>query len=55
MRGQLPRVITGVLLVAILALYMVTYQVRATQVAVIKTFGRADQKDVVTEAGVGWK
>jgi membrane protease subunit HflC len=55
MRGQLPRVITGVLLVAILALYMVTYQVRATQVAVIKTFGRADPDDVVTAAGFGWK
>jgi membrane protease subunit HflC len=51
----LPSIITGVVLVAILALYMVAFQVRFTEVAVLKTFGRATPADVITRPGLYWK
>ncbi len=66
MNRSLPSLIAGALLVAVLALYMITYQVRFTQVAVMKTFGRSaapkyengklvDPGDVITEPGLYWK
>lgn len=55
MRRQLPTIIAGTLLTLILVLYMVTYEVRTTEVGILKTFGRADEADVIREAGFGWK
>jgi modulator of FtsH protease HflC len=56
MNRGLPSLIAGTLLVVILGLYMVTYQVRFTEVAVLKTFGKADPtKDVIKEPGLYWK
>ncbi len=55
MNKSLPSIITGVVLVVILALYMVTFQVRFTDVAVLKTFGKATEKDVIKEPGLYWK
>ena len=39
MNKSLPSIVTGIILVVILLLYMVTFQVRFTEVAVLKTFG----------------
>ena len=55
MRKQLPQIVAAIVLVGVLLLYMVTYQVRTTEVAILKTFGRADERDVITDAGFGWK
>jgi len=55
MRKQLPTIIVGVILMVILALHMVTFQVRTTEVAVRKTLGRAEQADVITKPGFRWK
>jgi membrane protease subunit HflC len=55
MRRQLPTIIAGTLLTLVLVLYMVTYEVRTTEVGILKTFGRADEADVIREAGFGWK
>lgn len=55
MRRQLPTIVAGTLLTLILVMYMVTYEVRTTEVGILKTFGRADESDVITEAGFGWK
>jgi membrane protease subunit HflC len=55
MNRRLPQVIAAIVLIAVLMLYMVTYEVRTTEVAILKTFGRADESDVITEAGFGWK
>ena len=61
MNRSLPSLIAGALLVAVLVLYMITFQVRFTQVAVVKTFGKSvapkfdeqgalvDPGDVITE------
>lgn len=56
MKRGLPSIVAGAVLVVILGLYMVTYQVRFTEVAVIKTFGKATpEKDVITNPGLYWK
>lgn len=55
MRKQMPSIIVGMILAVILGLYMVTFQVRTTEVAIKKTFGRADADDVITEPGFQWK
>ena len=61
MNRSLPSLITGVLLALLLVLYMVTFQVRSTEVAVVRTFGQArapqegDPGSVRTEAGLYWK
>jgi len=52
MKRSLPSMVAGVVLVLILGLYMVTYRVRSTEVAVVKTFGRATPESVVTESGL---
>ena len=41
MNRTLPSIIGGLAIIIILGLYMVTYQVRFNQVAVVRTFGRA--------------
>lgn len=55
MRKQLPQIVAAIILVGVLLLYMVTYQVRTTEVAILKTFGQADPNDTIREAGFGWK
>jgi modulator of FtsH protease HflC len=55
MKRSLPSLIAGTLLVVILGLYMVTYQVRFTERAVVKTFGKATEQNVITEPGLYWK
>lgn len=55
MNKSWPSIVTGVFLALILALYMVTFQVRFTEVAVVKTFGRATPADVIKTAGLYWK
>ncbi len=55
MKRSLPSMIAGVVLVLILGLYMITYQVRSTQVAVVKTFDEATRESVVREPGLKWK
>ncbi|UCG34478.1 MAG: protease modulator HflC [Phycisphaerales bacterium] len=55
MRKQLPSLIVGIILVITLGLYMVGFTVRTTEVAIIKTFGKATEQDVVREPGFRWK
>src|SRR4030042_1217330 len=55
MKRSLPSMIAGALLVLILLLYMITFQVRFTEVAVVRTFGRSNPDDVITEPGLRWK
>jgi len=43
---NLPSIIAAILLVAVLLLYMCSYQVRSTEVAIIKTFGEADETPI---------
>lgn len=47
MRRQLPTILAALVILVILVLYMVTYQVRTTEVAVLKTFGKAGPEDVI--------
>lgn len=54
MPSRLPSVLAAIVLVAVLGLYMCCFEVRATEVAVKKTFGDAD-KDPITEPGLYWK
>ncbi|MBI4578859.1 MAG: hypothetical protein HY718_04100, partial [Planctomycetes bacterium] len=55
-KRSLPSLVTGILLAVVLLLYMVTYQVRFTEVAVVRTFGRINQETGVnTEPGLYWK
>jgi len=56
LKRSLPSLITGVLLASILLLYMVTYQVRFTDVAVVRTFGHVNQTSgIKTAPGLYWK
>ena len=55
MRKQLPSLMVGLILVLTLGLYMVGFTVRTTEVAIIKTFGKAEPQDVITEPGFRWK
>lgn len=43
---SLPSIIAAVFLVTILVLYMCTFQVRSTEVAIIKTFGQAQRTPI---------
>jgi membrane protease subunit HflC len=47
----IPTVVTGFVLVVILVLYMVSYQVRFAEAAIVKRFGKADDASVVREPG----
>lgn len=51
MQSRLPSVLAGVLLVAILVVYMCSFQVRSTEVAIVKTFGEASENEVLTTPG----
>ena len=48
---SIPSIIAAVILVAVLVLYMCTYQVRSTEVAIIKTFGEADKEPIEVDEG----
>ena len=53
---NLPTIAAAVILVAALLAYMCTFQVRTTEVAVLKTFGKTDQtEDVIKEPGLKFK
>lgn len=52
MNKNLPSIVTGVILAVILVLYMVTFQVRFTEVAILRTFGRATPDSVIKEPGL---
>lgn len=51
-RIPLPTVITGVAIVLLLLIYMVTFQVRFNEVAVKVRMGRADESSIIREPGV---
>lgn len=52
---NLPTVLAAAALLIVLLLYMCSFQVRSTEVAVKKTFGDAKPEDVITEPGLYWK
>lgn len=56
MRRSLPSLVAGAALAVILVLYMVLFQVRYSEVAVVRTFGSINpEKDVIREPGFYWK
>ena len=63
MKRSLPSIIAGASIIVILVLYMITYQVRFNEVAVVRTFGEItppdpqthQSDDVITEPGLKWK
>lgn len=55
MSRSLPSLLTGMFLAAILLLYMITYQVRFTEVAVVRTWGKIGENSIKTEPGLYWK
>ncbi len=46
---SLPSIIAAIVLVAVLAFYMCTFQVRSTEVAIKKTFGEADEEPIAID------
>ena len=52
---NLPTVLAAAALLIVLLLYMCSFQVRTTEVAVEKTFGKANPQDVIKEPGLYWK
>ena len=56
MKRSWPSIVVGAVLATILILYMVTFQVRFSEVAVVRTFGQIDKdRGVIKEAGLYWK
>ncbi len=51
---NLPSILSAIALAAVFGLYMCTYQVRFTEVAIVKTFGKANQ-EAVKEPGLKFK
>ncbi|MCH7719382.1 MAG: protease modulator HflC [Planctomycetes bacterium] len=51
---NLPSILSAIALAAVFGLYMCTYQVRFTEVAIVKTFGKANQQ-AVKEPGLKFK
>lgn len=49
----MPSLLTGIFLAALLLLYMVTYTVRFTDIAVVRTFGKIST--IKTAPGLNWK
>jgi membrane protease subunit HflC len=49
------RLLIIILIVVVFLAFMVTYTVRFTEKAVVTTFGRADEKSVITEPGLRFK
>ena len=54
MPSRLPSILAGIALVVVLGLYMCCFQVRTTEMAVLKTFGRMSDEPI-TEAGLYWR
>lgn len=52
---NLPSVLAAGALLVVLLLYMCSFQVRSTEVAIKKTFGEADANSVIEEPGLNWK
>ena len=52
MKRSWPSIVVGAILAAILILYMVSFQVPTTQVAVNRTFGEIKQNGVLTATWV---
>jgi len=56
MKKNLPSIITGLFLAVILVLYMISFQVRSTEMAIVRTFGKATPDAVIKDAaGLYWK
>ncbi|HOW72365.1 MAG TPA: SPFH domain-containing protein [Phycisphaerae bacterium] len=55
MKRSWPSLISGALLASMLVLYMVTFQVRFSEVAVVRTFGQIKEGGVIKEPGLYWK
>lgn len=55
MKRSWPSLICGVVLAGMLILYMVTFQVRFTEIGIVRTFGKIREGDVVKDAGLYWK
>lgn len=47
--------VVAILIAVVLLSYMVTFQVRYDEVAVLTTFNRADPEDLVEDSGLHWK
>ena len=47
--------ISGAVLASMLVLYMVTFQVRFSEVAVVRTFGQIKEGGIIKEPGLYWK
>lgn len=54
-RFSLPTIITATLLIVLFGIYLVTFQVRFSQVVVRVTLGKADENSVVDKPGVYFK
>lgn len=52
---SLPSLLTGLFLAGILLLYMITYQVRFTEVVILRTFGEIGEHGVKTDPGLYFK
>ncbi len=52
---NLPTVLAAAALLIVLLLYMCSFQVRSTEVAIQKTFGDADREDVISKPGLYWQ
>ena len=55
MKRSWPTIVVGAVLVVILILYMVSFQVRFSDVAVVRTFGEIKEGGVIKEPGLYWK
>ncbi len=52
---NLPSILAAGALLVVLLLYMCSFQVRSTEVAIKKTFGEADAQSVIKDPGLKWK
>ncbi|MBP7936403.1 MAG: hypothetical protein KA354_17320 [Phycisphaerae bacterium] len=55
MKRSWPSLISGAVLASMLILYMVAFQVRFSEVAVVRTFGQIKEGGVIKEPGLYWK
>lgn len=55
MKRSWPTIVVGAALAVILILYMVSFQVRFSEMAVVRTFGKIQESGVIKEPGLYWK
>jgi membrane protease subunit HflC len=55
MKRSWPTIVVGAVLVVILMLYMISFQVRFSEMAVVRTFGEIQKGGVIKEPGLYWK